>query len=113
MTGWLDLPSFRPNSTGGTSLNAVAVPLDKSTGTFSHTHRPKLLTGPNHTIWHSADLAAWTDDATTAAGVPTGHAEVETLPVTLTNTLITIPKLFIRVRADRNRSSPSQTRQNE
>jgi autotransporter-associated beta strand protein len=87
-----------PNS--GSSVNAFAVPFNKATGTFSYTRRTQSLTGLNYTVWYSTDLTGWTQDTTAVQGTPSVSGEVETVPVTLTGTLLTNPKLFIQVRAE-------------
>jgi hypothetical protein len=87
-----------PNS--GASVNPIAVPLDKTAGTFSYTRRATpATTGLTYTIWYSTDLATWNEDTTAVQGVPTLSGEVETVPVTLTNGLLSNTKLFIQVRA--------------
>jgi autotransporter-associated beta strand protein len=92
--------AFGLDPTGNSSLNAIAVPLDKTTGTFSYTRRLQSLTGLAYTVWYSTDLAGWTEDTGAAQGVPVVNGEVETVPVTLTGTLLTNPKLFLQVRAE-------------
>ncbi len=86
-----------PNS--GSSINPIAAGLDKTTGTFSYTRRQQSLTGLNYTVWYSTDLATWTEDAGAVQGVPSLSGQVETVPVTLTNSLLSNSKLFIQVRA--------------
>jgi autotransporter-associated beta strand protein len=86
-----------PNS--GSSINAFAVPFNKATGTFSYTRRTQSLTGLTYTVWYSTDLSGWTQDAGAVQGIPSVSGEVETVPVTLTGSLLTNPKLFIQVRA--------------
>jgi uncharacterized repeat protein (TIGR02543 family) len=86
-----------PNS--GSSVNPIAVGLDKTTGTFSYTRRQQSLTGLNYTIWYSTDLATWSEDTTAVQGVPSLNGQVETVPVTLTGSLLSNSKLFIQVRA--------------
>ena len=87
-----------PNS--GSSINPIAAGLDKTTGTFSYTRRQQSLTGLNYTVWYSTDLATWTEDTGAVQGVPSLSGQVETVPVTLTNSLLSNSKLFIQVRAN-------------
>jgi autotransporter-associated beta strand protein len=87
-----------PNS--GSSVNAFALPFNKATGTFSYTRRTQSLTGLNYTVWYSTDLTGWTQDTTAVQGTPSVSGEVETVPVTLTGSLLTNPKLFIQLRAE-------------
>jgi autotransporter-associated beta strand protein len=88
-----------PNS--GASINPIAVPLDKATGTFSYTRRDSALTDLNYTVWFSENLTNWTQDTGAVEGVPVLNGEVETVPVTLSalpgNPLPA--RLFIQVRA--------------
>ena len=91
-----------PNS--GSSVDPIAVPLDKATGTFSYTRRTQSLTGLTYAVRSSTTLAAggWTDlvkDTDYTESIST-VGEVETVEVTLTGTLLTNPKLFIQVRAE-------------
>jgi autotransporter-associated beta strand protein len=85
-----------PNS--GASVNPIAAPLDKSTGTFSYTRR--ATSGLSYSVWFSTDLAGWTEDTGAIEGTPALNGEVETVPVTLSTSLLTNPKLFIQVRAN-------------
>jgi hypothetical protein len=89
-----------PNS--GSSVNPIATPLDKATGTFSYIRRDATLTPMNYSVWFSTDLSGWTEDTAAVEGVPVLSGEVETVPVTL-SILPGDPlpdKLFIQVRAD-------------
>ncbi|MCU0796076.1 MAG: autotransporter-associated beta strand repeat-containing protein [Akkermansiaceae bacterium] len=87
-----------PNS--GSSANPIAVPLDKTSGTFSYTRRQQSLTGLSYTIWTSTNLTTWTQDTGAAQGAPALNGEVETVPVTLSPALLANPRLFIQVRAE-------------
>jgi autotransporter-associated beta strand protein len=92
--------AFGLNPTGGTSVNAIAVQLNKTTGTFSYTRRTQSLTGLTYTVWYSTNLAGWTEDTGAVEGTPVVNGQVETVEVTLTGSLLTNPKLFIQVRAE-------------
>ncbi len=92
--------AFGTDPTGGSSVNPIAVPLDKSTGTFSYTRRQQALTGLSYSVWYSTDLAVWSEDTGAIQGTPTLNGEVETVPVTISPALLTNPKLFIQVRAN-------------
>lgn len=92
--------AFGLDPTGGSSVNPIAVQLDKTTGTFSYTRRLQSLTGLTYTVWYSTDLAAWTRDAGAVEGTPSVNGDVETVPVSITNSLLTNSKLFIQVRAE-------------
>lgn len=84
----------------GTSINPINAQPAPSTGTISYTRREASLTKLNHSIWYSTDLAIWTEDTGAVEGTPALQGEVETVPVTLTGSLLTNPKLFIQVRAN-------------
>jgi len=92
--------AFGLDPTGGSSVNAIAVPLDKSTGTFSYTRRTQSLTGLTYSVWYSNDLSTWAKDTGAVEGTPVVTGQVETVPVTLSSALMTNPKLFIQVRAE-------------
>ena len=91
--------AFGLDPTGGASVNPIAVPLDKTAGTFSYTRRQQSLTGLTYTVWVSTDLVTWNQDNGAVQGTPSLSGEVETVPVTLSGGLLTNPKLFIQVRA--------------
>jgi len=92
--------AFGLDPTGGSSVNPIAVPLDKTTGTFSYTRRTQALTGLSYSIWYSTDLASWTEDTGAVEGTPSVSGEVETVPVTISGALLSNTKLFIQVRAE-------------
>lgn len=92
--------AFGLDPTGGSSINPIVVPLDKTTGNFSYTRRQQSLTGLTYTVWYSTDLATWTQDSGATQGTATLNGEVETVPVTLSNSLLTNPTLFFQVRAE-------------
>ena len=91
-----------PNS--GSSVNPIAVPFDKTGGTFSYTRRSLALQDPdlNYTVWYSTNLGSWFPDAGAIQGTPVPNlgGDVETVPVTISPALLTNPKLFIQVRAE-------------
>lgn len=84
-----------PNS--GSSVNPITNQLNNTTGQFAY--QRLAASGLTYTIWTSTDLATWTEDTGAVQGVPTVNGQVETVPVTLTNGLLSNPKLFIQVRA--------------
>jgi autotransporter-associated beta strand protein len=95
--------AFGTDPTGGSSVNPVAVPLNKTTGKFRYTRRQQSLTGLSYKVWTSTNLVTWTEDTgATSSQTVTGTAvEVETVEATLTGTLpLAQPKLFIQVRAE-------------
>ncbi len=89
-----------PNS--GASVNPIAVPLDKATGSFSYTRRDSTKTDLTYRVWFSENLSSWTEDTGAVEGTPVLDGDVETVPVTL-SPLAGNPrpaKLFIQVRAN-------------
>jgi hypothetical protein len=90
-----------PNS--GASSNPFVQPLDKNTGEFKYTRRNTTLftTGINYSYEYSTTLAgAW--NPLTLAGAPTsddGNPN-EVVTVTVDSSLLSNPKLFIRVKAE-------------
>ena len=90
--------SFGLTPNNGASVNPIAVPLDKSTGSFSYTRRAS--SGLNYSIWFSTNLVDWTEDTAAAEGASTLNDEVETVPVTIHSSLLSHSKLFIQVRAN-------------
>ncbi|TAE89081.1 MAG: hypothetical protein EAZ65_01740 [Verrucomicrobia bacterium] len=87
-----------PNN--GSSSNPVVVPVDASSGTFSYTRRRLDLTDLIYSVWYSTDLATWTEDTGATEGNPLTNGETETVPITLTPSLLSNSKLFIQVRAN-------------
>lgn len=88
--------------TSGSSVNPITVPLSTTTGTFSYTRRNPALTAPlAYSVWYSTTLEAgsWSRDNGAIEGTPVLNGEVETVPVTISNSLLANPKLFIQVRA--------------
>jgi autotransporter-associated beta strand protein len=96
----LDEYAFGLDPKNGSSANPISVPLDKTTGTFRYTRRKPSVTGLSHSIWYSTNLTTWSRDTGAVQGTPTTIGEVETVPVTITNSLLAEPKLFLQVRAE-------------
>jgi hypothetical protein len=96
---------FGLDPTSGSSANPIKVPLNAAAGTLSYTRRDDALTQMNFEIWTSTDLAGWVKDdgAGQTAGTPDAN-DIETVAVQLSPTLLTEPKLFVRVRAIHNGS---------
>jgi len=92
--------AFGLDPTSGASVNPIAVALDKATGMFSYTRRATpASTGLAYTVLTSTDLQTWTPDAGATEGTPATVGEVETVPVTLSASLLSEPRLFVRVQA--------------
>jgi hypothetical protein len=94
--------AFGLDPTGGSSVNPIAAQLDKATGTFSYTRRDSALTTLSYSVWYSTSLEAgsWIEDTGVVEGTPVLSGDVETVPVTISNSLLSNPKLFIQVRAE-------------
>jgi hypothetical protein len=90
---------FGLDPTSGTSVSPFTIPLDPVAGTFSFTRRDPSLTGKFTDVETSTDLMTWTVDAgaVLVAGAPDANG-VQTVAVTLSPTLLTVPKLFARVK---------------
>jgi hypothetical protein len=82
-----------------TSVNAIHRSLDSATGTFSYTRRRTELTGLTYSVWYSTDLAQWVEDTSALHGIPSVNGDVESVTVTVDSSLLSQPKLFLRVRA--------------
>lgn len=91
--------AFGLNPKSGASTQPIISLPNPSTGTFSYTRRQQSLTGLTYTVWYSTNLSSWTQDNGAVQGSPSLSGEVETVPVTLSNSLLTNSKLFIQVRA--------------
>ena len=84
---------------GGSSIPYLSHP-NPTTGALSYTRRKASLTGLNYTIWYSTTLGTWTKDTGATEGIPIVNGNLETVPITLSSSLLTNPKLFIRVKAE-------------
>ena len=93
--------AFGLDPTGGSSVNPILVPLNKSAGTFTYQRRKPSLTGlTSYKILSSTDLVTWIPDDTAgqvATDIPA--TENESVVVTLT-TPPTAAKFFVRVSAE-------------
>ncbi|MBN8459353.1 MAG: autotransporter-associated beta strand repeat-containing protein [Verrucomicrobia bacterium] len=85
-----------PNS--GSSVNPISSPLDKTSGQFAY--QRLAASELTYSVWYSTDLSGWTEDTGAIEGTPAVNGEVETVPVTISNSLLANPKLFIQVRAE-------------
>ena len=94
--------AFGLDPTGGSSVNPITIPLSKGAGTFTYTRRDPSLPDPSltYSIWYSTDLVTWLEDTGAVEGSTTLNGEVETVPVTISSSLLANPKLFIQVRAN-------------
>jgi len=96
--------AFGLDPTGGSSVNPITIPLNKTAKTFSYSRRATSLPDPTltYSVWFSTDLASWTQDTGATEGASVLNGEVETVEVTLSSLPgePLPPKLFIQVRAN-------------
>ena len=94
--------AFGLDPTDSASINPIVVPLDAANGTLSYTRRNASLTTLSYSIWYSTDLStgSWQVDVGAVQGSPSLDENVETVPVSLSNGLLSNPSLFIQIRAD-------------
>jgi hypothetical protein len=93
--------AFGLNPSSGSSLNPIAVPLNKATGKFSYTRRTQSLTGLTYKVFTSTTLATWVQDTGATVNVSGPVADVETVEITLSAAApLAAPRLFIRVVAE-------------
>ena len=88
--------AFGLNPASGASVNPIAAPLDKTTGSFAYTRRAN--SGLTYTVTTSTDLVTWITDAGSAQSVGPAASGVETVSFTLANPAAG-GKLFVRVKA--------------
>ena len=93
--------AFGLDPSSGKSVNPIAVPFNRNTGTFSYTRRATPeTTGLTYTVWTSQNLANWTKDTGAHEGTAVPVGDVETVPVTISADLLLLPHLFVRVQAE-------------
>lgn len=71
----------------------------KATGNFTYTRRTSTLTGLTYTVWTSTNLSSWTQNTGATQTVVSTTDNVQTVNVKLSSSLLTQPKLYVRVRA--------------
>ena len=87
--------AFGLNPSSGASVNPISPLVGK---TFSYTRTSG--TGLNYKVWHSVNLQDWHSDLATQGTATSMGGGVESVPVTLDDSLLTEPKLFLRVTAE-------------
>ena len=87
--------AFGLNPTTGASLNPVSPLVGKN---FSYTRTSD--TGLTYKVWHSINLADWYSTLATQGTATSLGGGVESVPVTLDDSLLAEPKLFLRVTAE-------------
>jgi autotransporter-associated beta strand protein len=92
--------AFGLDPTSGSSNNPIAVPFDKTHGTFSYTRPLPATSGLSYVVYTSPDLKSWTVDGGATQTVTGTNYDVETVQVTLSGGKpLTAAKLFVRVAA--------------
>ena len=86
-----------PNS--GSSSNPITAQLDKGTGKFTYSRRDKALSNLNYSVWTSTDLQSWSEDTGAQENAASPVANVESVEITISPSLLSAPKLFVQVRA--------------
>jgi hypothetical protein len=81
------------------SRNPLTSTSGLASGAVTYTRRTPALTGLNYTVWTSTNLTTWTRDTGATQTVASTVANVQTVNVRLSNVLLTLPKLFVRVQA--------------
>lgn len=92
---------FGLNPTLGSSANPFAVPLNPATGAFSFTRRDPALSKYLYSAWTSTNLLTWDEDLGAVFTPGATVAEIQTVGVQLSPGLLTAPRLFLRLRADK------------
>ena len=59
----------------------------------------KVLSNLNYSIWTSTNLQSWAEDTGAQENAASPVANVESVQVTLSPSLLSVPKLFVHVRA--------------
>ena len=97
--------ALEPDS--GTSCDPLINPFNHGNGRFTYVRRALSDSGMSFTILTSPDLSVWTPDTTAIQTVASRSGEVETVDVIVSPSLVSQPKLFIKVRAEPAVTFPS------
>ena len=92
--------AFGLDPTNGASAQPVISMPNPNTGNFTYTRRRTSLSGLAHTVWTSSSLSGWTKDTGAIQSIVSSSGDVETVQVTLSSSLLTNPKLFVRIAAE-------------
>ncbi|MDA7881670.1 Ig-like domain-containing protein [Akkermansiaceae bacterium] len=87
---------FGTNPTEANSQNAVTL-LSGVAETFSYTRRNPSLSGASYSIWTSPDMETWTEDAGALQDDAGSVADIQTVEVTVSPSLMSEEALFFRV----------------
>ncbi len=90
--------AFGLSPTSGTSNHPFVVPFSPASGQFTYTRRKTSLTGLGYTYQYHTSLSGdWTNFTPAVTPVSNNGDPVEEITVTVPASLLTQPKLFIRV----------------
>ena len=92
--------AFGLDPKSGASVRPITILPDPATGTFTYTRRKTTLTGLSYSVWYSTDLAMWLQDAGATEGTPAINGDLESVPVQISNSLLSQPKLFVQIRTN-------------
>ena len=90
---------FGLNPTRSSSNPVSSTDSLKAAGTLTYTRRTPSLSGATYTIWTSTDLTTWTQDTGATQTVTTTADNVQTITVTLSPSLLSSGRRFVRVQA--------------
>jgi hypothetical protein len=85
--------------TSGSSLTPIVIPLNQATGVFNYTRRKPALTGLRYSYVYSTSLVGEWLPFTPVSANSDQNDPVETVSVTVPNSLLSSPTLFVRVLA--------------
>lgn len=89
--------AFGLNPTSSASVSPITAP-NKTTGTFTYTRRKPSLTELSYSYEASTNLATWPSFTPPVADVSNNGDPLETITVTVPASMLTEPKLFLRVK---------------
>jgi hypothetical protein len=93
---------FGLNPTSSSSVNPISVPFDKTTRTLTYTRRTRVVTQLIYNVVTSSDLINWARDREAVQSVSAPVNGVETVMVTVSSSLMTAGKRFIKIVATDN-----------
>jgi autotransporter-associated beta strand protein len=97
-TNNFDEYAFGTDPKSGSSVQPIILPVNPATGNLTYTRRRQALSGLAYTVWFSTDLQTeWTQDSGAVQTVTGTSGDVETVQVTLSSSLLSHSKLFVRI----------------
>jgi polysaccharide export outer membrane protein len=93
--------AFGLDPESGASAQPITSMPSSVTGAFTYTRRKPALTNFNHSVWWSATLASgsWLKDPGAAESILSTDGDVEAVQVTLSPSLLSNSKVFVRISA--------------